>query len=370
MQSMNCVELYLHRSIFTATAPFVCIIALLGVGLTLPGYMEGVRAYMDTDLSKLGDFMTWARAANQIFFSLGMSFGVVVTFASYQQKGNANYLRDGTVIPLVNCLTSLVGGFAIYTMLGFIAHTNRENDPNGNEVRVDELELSGFGLAFIAYTEGLAMLPGAAAQVFSVIFFIMIFCLGIDSQLGLVETVITFVKDNVKDTGIKLPSSVITMLTCFVGFLFGLPCVTDAGYYWVTFLWDYSAFVGLFAAAAVSLIGSGWVVGTQFLNEVSVHLREKKVNPVLLFMWRFVDPVIFTVLFGVGIAALIPYPTALGYHGEGTGAFPLWAQVLSVLLNYLPVLVVVFAVCFPPKWLPFLKSAASSNLENIEISSS
>ena len=197
----------------------------------------------------------------------------------------------------------------------------------------------------------------------------MIFCLGIDSQLGLVETVITFVKDNVKDTGIKLPSSVITMLTCFVGFIFGLSCVTDAGYYWVTFLWDYGNFVSLFVIAGLSLVGAGWMAGSQWLNEVSVHLLQKKVNPVLLFMWRFVDPVIFVVLFGVSIAALIPYPKTLGFHGEGTGAFPLWAQVLSVLLNYSPVLLMVFALCFPPKWLPFLKSTASSNLENIELTS-
>ena len=344
---------------FTATAPFLCIILLLARGLTLPGYMEGIRAYLHVDVSKLANFQTWARAANQVFYSLGVSMGAVVTFGSYQQKKNSNYIRDGIMFPLINCLTSLIGGFAIYAMLGYIAFKRREENPEVN-VQVGDLELSGFSLAFIAYTEGLAMLPGAAAQAFSVIFFIMIFCLGIDTQIGLVEAVITFFKDVVKDADLNISPITVTILTCFLCFVLGIPCVTDAGFYWVTFLWDYGNFVSLFVIAGMSLLGVTWMAGRDWINKASLKVHQKAVNPFLLFFWRFVDPVVYVILLGVSIASLIPYPTTLGFHGEGTGYFPLWAQVLSGLLNYFPVLVIVFALCFPPKWLPFLREDVKS----------
>ena len=195
----------------------------------------------------------------------------------------------------------------------------------------------------------------------------MIFCLGIDSQIGLVETVITFVKDTVKDAGINLSPTMVTILTCFAGFILGIPCVTDAGYYWVTFLWDYGNFVSLFVIAGMSLLGVSVMAGYNWLNQASMKVCDKVVNPVLLFIWRFVDPVVFIVLFGVSIASLIPYPTTLGFHGEGTGYFPPWAQVLSVMLNYFPILVIIFALCCPPKYIPFLKE--ESNDDSLELSS-
>jgi solute carrier family 6 (neurotransmitter transporter, amino acid/orphan) member 15/16/17/18/20 len=52
---------------------------------------------------------------------------------------------------------------------------------------------SGTGLAFIIFTEAINQFPGA--QFWSVLFFLMLFTLGIDSQFGTLEGVVTSVVD-------------------------------------------------------------------------------------------------------------------------------------------------------------------------------
>lgn len=52
---------------------------------------------------------------------------------------------------------------------------------------------SGTGLAFIIFTEAINQFP--AAQVWAILFFLMLFTLGIDSQFGTLEGVITSITD-------------------------------------------------------------------------------------------------------------------------------------------------------------------------------
>lgn len=124
----------------TATMPYVCIVALLVRGALLPGAGAGVRAYLRVDFAKLAEFDTWARAFNQIFFSLSVALGALVTFGSYRPKSE-DYVRDGVLVPVINCATSFTAGFFVFAMLGYIS------EQKGVEIR--ELEFSGFALAFI-----------------------------------------------------------------------------------------------------------------------------------------------------------------------------------------------------------------------------
>ena len=64
------------------------------------------------------------------------------------------------MIPIINSLTSLLGGFAIFPMLGYLS--NETGQP------IEDLDLSGFGITFVAYTQGLATFPNGVAQFCSV----------------------------------------------------------------------------------------------------------------------------------------------------------------------------------------------------------
>ena len=59
-----------------------------------------------------------------------------------------------------------------------------------------ELVAGGQGLAFISYPDALSQLP--VPQLFTIMFFFMLFLLGIDSEFALLETVLTCVYDSVR----------------------------------------------------------------------------------------------------------------------------------------------------------------------------
>lgn len=76
----------------TATLPYVVLTILLIRGLTLPGAAKGIEFYLKPEWSRLADSRVWIEAANQILFSLGPGFGVLLAFSSYNDFHN-NFVK-------------------------------------------------------------------------------------------------------------------------------------------------------------------------------------------------------------------------------------------------------------------------------------
>ncbi|XP_012941783.1 sodium- and chloride-dependent glycine transporter 1, partial [Aplysia californica] len=169
---------------FTAIFPYVVLVVLFFRGVTLEAAANGIKFYIIPDFERLLDAKVWRDAGNQIFYSLGAAWGGLITLASYNRFHN-NALRDSLVVSLGNCLTSLFGGFVIFSYLGYMA--------NQLNVDVSKVVTSGPGLAFIVYPEAVTRLP--APPVWSVAFFFMLILLGLDSQFAMVETVLTGILD-------------------------------------------------------------------------------------------------------------------------------------------------------------------------------
>uniref|UniRef100_A0A8K9Y1X2 Transporter n=1 Tax=Oncorhynchus mykiss TaxID=8022 RepID=A0A8K9Y1X2_ONCMY len=158
----------------TATFPYLVLLVLLVRGATLPGAWRGVVFYLKPDWGKLLSTTVWIDAAAQIFFSLGPGFGVLLAFASYNPFHN-NCYKDALVTSSVNCLTSFLSGFVIFTVLGYMAEMRKI----GVETVAKD---AGPSLLFIIYAEAIANMP--AATFFAIIFFLMIIMLGLDSTVS------------------------------------------------------------------------------------------------------------------------------------------------------------------------------------------
>lgn len=67
---------------------------------------------------RLNDPKIWKDAATQMFFTLGMGFGTLITFSSYMPKNN-QCVRDTYTVVFINCGTSIFSGFVIFAILGY-----------------------------------------------------------------------------------------------------------------------------------------------------------------------------------------------------------------------------------------------------------
>lgn len=101
----------------TALAPYVVLTILLVRGVSLPGAADGIRYYLTPEWHKLRNSKVWIDAASQIFFSLGPGFGTLLALSSYN-KFNNNCYRDALLTSSINCLTSFLAGFVIFSVLG------------------------------------------------------------------------------------------------------------------------------------------------------------------------------------------------------------------------------------------------------------
>ena len=256
---------------FTALFPYAVLLVFLARGLSLPGAADGLRYFFEPDWSHLRSATVWVAAANQIFFSLALGFGGMLTFASYNGARH-NYLREAVLVPLINGATSMLAGVVVFSILGFMAHEAG--------VAVSDVAVGGPGLVFVVFPEAIALMPGS--QFFAVLFFVMVLCLGIDSAFGIAETSLTAIHDAKLLRCVSKES--IAALYCVVCFGLGLIFCTPAGVSWLNLIDSYASIVTLFLVAALEAVGDGLLVvpillgGDRSGGRVNITRRQRQRN--------------------------------------------------------------------------------------------
>ncbi|KAJ8919805.1 hypothetical protein NQ315_006334 [Exocentrus adspersus] len=298
----------------TALAPYVVLIILLGRGVSLPGASEGIRYYLTPDWDKLYSSKVWIDAASQIFFSLGPGFGTLLALSSYN-KFNNNCYRDAILTSTINCLTSFLAGFVIFSVLGYMAHVQHKS--------VEEVGLEGPGLVFIVYPEAIATMSGSVF--WSIIFFLMLITLGLDSTFGGLEAMITALCD-------EYPKVLGRHRETFVAFLlFGiyicaLPTTTYGGVYLVNMLNIYGPGLAILFVVFVEAAGVCWIYGTDnFARDIEKMIGHR---PGLFWRicWKYISPVFILIIF---VFSLLSHEQMLGTEY----AYPEWSLQVGYVLT-------------------------------------
>ncbi|XP_062586471.1 sodium- and chloride-dependent GABA transporter 1-like isoform X2 [Saccostrea cucullata] len=299
---------------FAAPFPYLVLLVLLIRGVTLPGALNGIKFYILPKWERLTDYQVWGDAALQIFYSVGMAWGGIITMASYNRFSN-NIYRDAMLVPIINCGTSIFAGFVIFSILGFMAESANTT--------VEKVVSQGPGLTFVAYPEAVANLP--ISPMWAVLFFLMLFTIGLDSQFGMVETCISAFLDEYPHL-LRKRRTLICFIACLFEFLMGLPCITQGGIYVLQIMDWYCASFSLMLISLTECLAIAWIYGTdRFYKDIELMLGHKP-HAIWHIMWRYITP---TIILGIWLFSVITLGPVT-YDGK---AYPTWAIIFGWCLG-------------------------------------
>ncbi|XP_063054973.1 sodium- and chloride-dependent transporter XTRP3-like [Engraulis encrasicolus] len=354
---------------FTATFPYVVLFIYLIRGVTLHGALNGVKYMFTPKLEQLANPQTWINAATQIFFSLGLGFGSLIAFASYNHHHN-NFERQAIVVSLINSGTSIFASIVTFSIYGFKATFNYESclqrvrllllntfDMAEESINMDNIQywvtelnrthpdqfallepkletcdleaeldtaVEGTGLAFIVYSEAIKNMP--ASQLWSVLYFSMLLLLGMGSMLGNVTAIITPLRD-FKVLARNFSNETLNGLVCVFCLLLGLGFTTRSGNYWFTMFNEYGATFSLLFIVLIEVITVSYIYGLKRFEKDIEDMLGHKPNWYWKIMWAFVSPLLLVSLFIFYI---------VNYIRGGTPTYQAWDEELgrSVVTEY------------------------------------
>ncbi|XP_046367046.2 sodium- and chloride-dependent glycine transporter 1-like [Haliotis rufescens] len=311
----------------TAVMPYILLTVLLIRSCMMPGSVDGLLYFLRPDFSRLGSVQVWLEALLQAFYSMGTTFGTLNTVSSYNKFHN-NCLRDVAMLTISGEASSIFSGLVVFSTLGFMAHEA--------QIPMSDVVSSGAGLGFIIYPEAIAKLP--VPQLWSVLFFLTLLSLGIDTLFGAMETIIAGISEAFPKHLMKR-RILVTAGVCLCIFLLSIPYATQGGVYLFQLLdWYASSFNVLFIGCLECLVIS-WIYGSKrFTLDVEMMLG-RRTPLVLSIMLSYITPVI---LFAALILSLFMYdPPSYGAY-----VYPDYAKVVGILMAVVMTLPILFMMIY------------------------
>lgn len=168
-------------------ALFVMLVIVIIRALTLDGAVEGLKFMFVPGYAVAGGFIDKApdvitvlgTAGGQMFFSLSLAMGAMITYGSYLDK-KENLVKNSAVIVVADTVVALLAGLAV------IPAAVANGLANG--LAPNEITLSGPKLLFITLQDVFSNM-GAAGPLFGVIFYLLVLLAAISSAISLMEVV-------------------------------------------------------------------------------------------------------------------------------------------------------------------------------------
>ena len=176
--------------------------------LFLDGAAEGLNALFTPDWAALGNPDVWIAAYSQIFFSLSIAFGIMITYASYRRR-RSNLTSPGLVVAFANSSFEILAGIGVFATLGFFAFQQG--------IAIAELEgLTGVGLSFITFPAIVSQMPGG--PIFGILFFGSLALAGFTSLISVLQVVSAAIQEKfglsirAAATGVGVVSAILSVL--------------------------------------------------------------------------------------------------------------------------------------------------------------
>ncbi len=268
----------------------LCLI-LAARSLMLPGALEGLKFFLVPDFSVITP-KTILYALSQVFFSLSLGVGAMLTYGSYLPK-EESLPRVSLIVPLLDTLVAVMAGLIIFPIVFTYGFQPAE----------------GVGLTFITLPAAFSEMP--AGNLFGGLFFLLFFVAAISSTISALEAVVAYFMEEhewSRKKGTFVSTAIIFVIGCFAALSFGpLSGFTIGGENIFGQLdWLVAALIqplgGMLTAVFVAWVWGKKAALQEITNDGLINFRLG--NVWVDVMLKFVAPVIVIIIFLAGIGLL------------------------------------------------------------------
>lgn len=204
---------------------FMRVITLGNPDPTKPSWniLNGFGFLWNPQFSALKSGKVWLEAAGQIFFTLSVGIGVILTYASYLSKGD-DVVLSGLSAVSINEFAEVILGGSIIIPAAFVFFGPHQ---------ITNIAHSGvFNLGFVTMPLVLSKIPLNA--IFGFIWFFLLFLAGITSSTSLAQPAIAFLEDefNISRKKAAILFAVVTFILCQPAIFFLRNGVVDDLDFW------------------------------------------------------------------------------------------------------------------------------------------
>ena len=202
---------------------FILLFVIIYVAIQ-PGAGEGYAFMFKPNFAvfsdpEIGFFGVLKAAAGQMFFSLSLGMGVMITYGSYLDK-QKDITKNALVIVIFDTLVALMAGLAVLPAAFAL-------DPGG--------KIGGPSLLFVTLQNVFDSMGGIGA-VFGIIFYLLVTLAAVSSSISLLEVIVTHFCDKATEKGKGDKRKIYSVIAAAAaGVLCVLVCLDGLGYsgYWV-----------------------------------------------------------------------------------------------------------------------------------------
>ena len=280
------------------------VLAVLAVGVavyscTLPGALEGVKYYFIPDFSHFS-FATVLAAMGQLFYSMSLAMGIMITYGSYMKK-EVSIESSVTQIEIFDTGIAFIAGLMVIpAVFSFTGAAPVKPGPS---------------LMFISLPQVFADM-GMVGSVVGTIFFLLVLFAALTSSISLMETVVSIVCDKFH-LNRKVSCLVVFVFTVLLGlvscFGYGMWAnITVIGMQFLDFFDFLTNTLLMPIVALFTCIVVGFIVKTKVIEdevEISGQFKRKKLFRVVI---KYVAPVCLVLILLSSVMGVYSEPVSNG----------------------------------------------------------
>lgn len=270
---------------FFSIVLFIRVLTLGTPDATKPDWNvnNGLGFVWNPDFSALLSAKVWLEAAGQIFFTLSVGIGVILTYASYLSKAD-DVVLSGTTAVATNEFAEVILGATIILPAAFVFFGPTD---------IQTVASSGiFNLGFVTMPLIVNHLP--FSEIMGFFWFFLLFLAGITSSVSLAQPAVAFLEDEFNISRKKAVGifAIAAFVLCQPAIFFLRNGVVDE-----LDFWGGTFFLVLFATVEVILFS--WVFGMNKAWDEIHHGADMRVPRIYRFIIKYVTPLFLFFILGM-----------------------------------------------------------------------